>query len=303
LSVYSCASGRSSGSSGTPGKAAGIVILAFLHAEGQVGGVALLLGGKDGSTGNDVVLVGERAVEEVDVEVGVFGLVATGELHLGSRSNGVGISTDDLDVGAGRVELSIVILGIVKREDVVLQDVFSICELVGQLEREGRSSFGDEIGTPDTRDRGGFDTTDLLNLDEFEFVCLGIGATAWAAGEVVHYGSVVVVGTETSVASGPEGRTVPVESDGGAGLGFGDELSGTNDFVASDVCTVDVIDGTVTTAVGPEGSGLVIGVERIGSLEDFAVNSNLLDETVSVDSGELSSDEEECGLGEHVLDF
>ena len=105
LLVRLCASCRTPGSGSAPGEAASEVVLAFLHAEGQVGSITFLLGGEDGSTGNDVVLVGEGAIEEVDVEVGVFSLVATGELHLGSGGDRVGVSANNLNVGAGRVEL------------------------------------------------------------------------------------------------------------------------------------------------------------------------------------------------------
>jgi len=300
--VRLCASSRTPGSGSAPGEAASIVVLALLHAEGQVGIVALLLGGEDGSTGNNVVLVGEGAVEEVDVEVGVFSLVATGELHFRSGGNRVGITAGNLDIGASWVELSIVILGIVKGENIVLQDVFSVRELVGQLESEGRTSLGDKVGTPNSGDRGCFDAANLLDLDEFKFVGLGICATARAASEVVHYGSVVVVGAETSVASGPEGRAVPVKDDSGTGFGIGDELTRTDNLVASNIAAFDVIDGTVAAAVGPECGGLIIRVEWVRALEDFAINGDLLDESVRVDSRQLSrSDEEESRLGEHFF--
>jgi len=112
----------------------------------------------------------------------------------------------------------------------------------------------------------------------------------------------MVVGTGTSIASGPEGRAVPIEDDGGTGLGFGDELTGTDDLVASDIGTLDVVDRAIATTVGPECGRLVIGVEWVRANEDFAINGDLLDESVCVDSRELSrSDEEESRLGEHFL--
>jgi len=235
------------------------------------------------------------------VEVGVFSLIASGELDFGSRGNGVGVAANNLDVGASWVELSIVILGVVKCKDVVLQDVFSIRKLVGQLEREGRSGLGDEIGAPNTGDGSGFDTADLLDLNELELSCLGVGAATGATSEVVHYGSVVVLRAGASVASGPEGGAIPVEDDGGTRLGFGNELTWTNDLVAGNVGTFDVIDRSIAATVGPEGSRLIIGVERVGALEDFAVNGDLFDESVRIDSRELSCDEKESGLGEHFL--
>ena len=125
----------------------------------------------------------------------------------------------------------------------MLQDVFSVRELVGQLERESRTSLGDQIGTPNSGDRGCFDTADLLDLDEFKFGGLGICATTRAASEVIHYGSVMVVGTETSIAGGPEGGAVPIEDDCGTGLGFGDELTGTDDFVASNLMREQKVSG------------------------------------------------------------
>ena len=62
--------------------------------------------GKDWGTRSDVVLLLEAAVEEVDVEEGVIGAVATWELDaLGLWERGAAVTGDD-EVGAHGIELT-----------------------------------------------------------------------------------------------------------------------------------------------------------------------------------------------------
>jgi len=255
--------------------------------------------GEDWGTRSDVGLLLEAAVEEVDVEEGVVGAVATRELNaFGLWERGTAVTGND-EVGAHGVELRFVVLGVVQSQDLVPHNVFTALKALREGHSYCRASFREKIRAPDTRDWASLDATRLLELDKGELLGVGLRAFSWALREVGHHGTVVVVRALSSVARGPEARAVPVDDHCGPSLGRSRGLSWTRNLVAGDIWAVDIAEGSVTSGVWPNNRWRSSGGEYVHTREVNTVNGDFADGTVAQNATQMDSGGEDGG----VLDF
>jgi hypothetical protein len=233
--------------------------------------------------------VGVERLVEVEENTGVGGSVEGGEVT--ATAEGLGAAASDLEVNALGVGLSTVgLIGRVKADDLVSENVVAGLEVSGNSELPGEAVTDEVVGSPVTGVAAGLETL-LSDLGPSEGSLVDAGEVTADRSEVLSDGTVV-----------RHGPGVPLQSDNIACSNRDRVGDGPSVLVAEDVTRLEGIRGNkaIVLVASSPADGVRGSTVRNTTSVLLATGNDLSNVAVSVGSCEEGSHDTEREVAVHV---